>query len=261
MNTCSFAKTFFRIAALWLLALQHTVPANAAELKTSGRDSAPFFEIKKGVASGVCPDIYAALERIDPTLRIRGAGRVLSLSLNERALQTGAETINCAFGKSPQRDAFLRYVQLINTAQMVIAVRAEDPIQNLQDLEQLKELSKGDPVIVRRGTVFAERLKQRDVVVDDSSGDNFDNLRKLVFNRGRFYYNIDYLMAAQLKTSPWAQKIRVLPTTFERQPLYLVVSRKVDPAVDARIVAAFKVLEKNGELNAIFGKYGLTAEQ
>lgn len=143
---------------------------------------------------------------------------------------------------------------------MVVAVRADDPIDNLRDLEHLKLLSKDDPVIVRRGTVFADRLKQLGVVVDDSSGDNADNLRKLVFKRGRFYYNIDYLMATQLRDPMFDQKVRVLPRAFEPQPMYLAVSKRVDPAVDGRIVAAFKVLRTRGELAEIFKKYGMSPD-
>ena len=248
--------------SLWtfVLALLLVFPAQAGELATSGRDSDPFFRFKGGVVSGICPDIYAALERVDPSIQIRGADKLLSLSLNERALETGSEAINCGFGQSPHRDPFVRYTQLVTTRRMVLAVRADDPLDTVHDLQQLKLLSKDSPVLVRRGTVFADRLKQLGVVVDDSSADNDDNLRKLVFKRGRFYYNIDYLMTAQLKAPMFAQKIRVLPTALEPQPMYLVVSRKVDPAVDAQIVAAFKVLRNSGELSAIINKYGLTVD-
>ncbi|OYU44759.1 MAG: hypothetical protein CFE44_11160, partial [Burkholderiales bacterium PBB4] len=231
----SRSNEFFILQAtsLWtfVLALLLAFPAQAGELATSGRDSEPFFRVKGGVVSGICPDIYAALERVDPSIQIRGAGKVLSLSLNERALEIGSDAINCGFGQSPHRDAFVRYTQLVTTRQMVVAVRADDPLVAVHDLHQLKLLSKGSPVIVRRGTVFADRLKQLGVVVDDSSADNEDNLRKLVFKRGRFYYNIDYLMTAQLKAPMFDQKVRVLPTSLEAQPMYLVTSRKVDPAV------------------------------
>ena len=254
-------KHVARTAPLWALVLLAGFPARATELPTSGRDSAPFFIVKDGVASGVCPDIYAALERVDPSLRIRGAARLLSLSLNERALESGAEAVNCGLGQSPQRDAFVRYTQLIKTTSMVVAVRTDDPIDAVRDLEQLKLLSQADPVIVRRGTVFAERLKNMGVVVDDDSADNATNLRKLTFKRGRFYYNIDYLMAEQLRNPQVASKIRVLPTAFEPQPVFLVVSRKIDPAVDAKITSAYKVLRKNGELAAIFAKYGMIQDE
>ena len=236
-------------------------PAHAGEIATSSRDSAPFFIVKDGVASGICPEIYVALERVDASLQIRGANKQLSLSLNERAPESGSESINCGMGRSPHRDPFVRYTQLIKTTHMVVAVRADDPIDSVRDLEQLKKLSQSNPVIVRRGTVFADRLKQQGVVVDDSSADNAANLRKLVFKRGRFYYNIDYLLATQMRDPMFAQKIRVLPTSFEPQPMYLVTSAKLDPAVDARIVAAFKVLRKNGELASIFAKYGLNVDE
>ncbi|QDL52953.1 substrate-binding periplasmic protein [Rhodoferax aquaticus] len=234
--------------------------SQATELSTSARDSEPFFVVKDGVASGVCPDLYAALERVDPSLQIRGANKVLSLSLNEQALALGTDAINCGFGQSPHRDGIVRYAQKITTSHMVVAVRADDPIEQLRDLQQLKTLSLEHPVIVRRGTVFADRLKQLGVVVDDSSTDNAANLRKLVFKRGRFYYNIDYLMAAQMRDPMVSEKLRVLPTSLEPQPLFIVVSKKLDPGVDARITAAFKVLKANGELSAIFKKYGIAQD-
>lgn len=247
----------------WAIALALLLggPAHAVELTTSGRDSDPFFRFKDGVVSGICPDIYAALERVDPSIQIRGANKLLSLSLNERALETGSDAINCGLGQSPHRDALVRYTQLITTRRMVIAVRADDPLGDVRDLQQLKLLSKESPVIVRRGTVFADRLKQLGVVVDDSNSDNEANLRKLVFKRARFYYNIDYLMTAQLRAPMFNQKVRVLPTSLEDQPMYLVVSRKVAPAVDAQLAAAFKVLRNSGELSAIVKRHGLTVDR
>jgi polar amino acid transport system substrate-binding protein len=255
-------KLIARLAVAWALiqAVLFGFTSQATELSTSARDSAPFFVVKDGVASGVCPDLYAALERIDPSLQIRGADKVLSLSLNERALALGTDAINCGFGQSPHRDGIVRYTQKITTSHMVVAVRADDPIVKLRDLQHLKTLSRDHPVIVRRGTVFADRLKELGVVVDDSSSDNAANMRKLMFKRGRFYYNIDYLMSAQMRDPMFGEKLRVLPVVFESQPLYLVVSKSVAPDVDARIVAAFKVLQTNGDLFAIFKRYGIAQD-
>lgn len=234
------------------------IHATAIELPTSGRDSAPFFSLKAGKASGVCPEIYDALERVNPEIRIRGAEKLLSLSINERALETGANAINCGMGKSPHRDPFVRYVELVTTTTMQVAVRRDDPIQTIRDLDELAQLSQKDPVIVRRATVFADRLKARGVVTDDSSADNAANLNKLLAGRGRFYYNIDYLFAAQMREGAMAEKVRILPTAMEKQSVYLVVSSKVDPSVDAKISAAFATLRKRGEIDAIFKRYGLS---
>jgi polar amino acid transport system substrate-binding protein len=232
--------------------------ATAVELPTSGRDSAPFFILKDGKASGVCPDIYDALERVNPEIRIRGAEKLLSLSLNEHALESGSSAINCGLGKSPHREPFVRYVELVATTTMQVAVRRDDAIQTIRDLDELAQLSKKDPVIVRRATVFADRLKERGVVIDDSSADNAANLNKLLAGRGRFYYNIDYLLAAQMRESAMAGKVRVLPTAMEKQSVYLVVSSKVDPSVDAMISEAYATLRKRGDIDAIFKRYGLS---
>lgn len=246
------------IVALFVATLSPSM-VNAIELRSSGRDSSPFFILNGGTAAGICPDIYTALERIDPDLQIRGADRKLSLSLNEKSLETGSNDINCGMGKSSRRDAFLRYIELVATTSMVIAVRDDDPIKAINDLNELAKLSKGSPVIVRRATVFADRLKEHGVSTDDSSSDSTDNLRKLIAGRGRFLYNIDYLLAEQVRDPQVAGKIRILPTKFESQEMYVVVSKKLDVTVDAKISAAYASLRKSGELEAIFKKYGLTA--
>jgi glutamate/aspartate transport system substrate-binding protein len=216
------------------------------------------FTVRGGKASGVCPDLYAALERVDKDLKIRGAERLLSLPLAERGLADGSLDINCSFGKSPQRETYLRYVDELVSTSMVIAVRADDPIVDIKNMQELVELSRqGNPIIVRRGTAFVERLQKLGAVIDHQSTDNKVNITKLINHRGRFYCNIDYLMAAQSKEAPAIGKIRILPTAFEPQVTYIVVSKKLPDSVDRRIHAAMAELRRTGELGQILGRYGL----
>lgn len=230
----------------------------ALELRAASRDSEPVFIVRNGQPSGVCPDIYAALERIDKDFKFRGLERRLSLPLVDRGLATGSLDVDCSLGKSPQRDTYLRYVDEVLNTSMVVAVRADDPLVEIKDMQELVKLSKqGNPVIVRRGSVFADRLEQLGAVIDNQSTDNKANISKLINSRGRFYYNIDYLMAAQAKEPPGLGNIRILPTKFEPQVTYMVVSKKLDPSVDKRIQAAMAELRKSGELQRILAKYGV----
>ena len=236
--------------------------AEPLELRTASRDSEPMFIVRDGKVSGVCPDIYAALGRIDRDLKIRGVDRLLSLPLAERGLADGSLDINCSFGKSPQRDTYMRYLEEVVRTSMVVAVRVDDPIVDVKDLQELVRLSKqGDTIIVRRGTAFVERLEKLGAVIDNQSTDNKVNLSKLINRRGRFYYNIDYLMAAQLREPSAAGKIRMLPTAFEPQVTYIAVSNKVPPSVDKRIQAAMAELRTTGELQQILTRYGLSPSE
>lgn len=232
--------------------------AEVLELRAASRDSEPIFILRGGQVSGVCPEIYAALERVDKDLKIRGVERRVSLPLAERGLANGSLDIDCSLGKSVRRDGYLRYLEEMVRTSMVVAVRADDPIADVKDIQELVELSKqGNSIIVRRGTVFAERLERLGAVIDDQSTDNKVNITKLINNRGRFYYNIDYLMEAQSKEEPARGKIRILPTAYESHATYIVVSQKLDPRVDRRIHAAMTELRKTGELQRIFKKYGV----
>jgi polar amino acid transport system substrate-binding protein len=250
------------LVMLWLSLLAPWATAQPLELRTVGRDSEPMFILRGGQASGVCPDIYAALERVDKDLKIRGAERLLSLPLAERGLEDGSLDINCSFGKSPQRDTYLRYVDELVSTSMVIAVRADDPIVDIKNMQELVRLSQqGNPIIVRRGTAFVERLQKLGAVIDYQSTDNKVNITKLINRRGRFYYNIDYLMAVQVKEEPGLGKMRILPTAFEPQVTYIVVSKKLPLSVDKRIQAAMAELRKTGELQQILTRYGLSATE
>lgn len=250
------------LVILWLGLLAQCAAAQPLELRTVGRDSEPMFMARGGKASGVCPDIYAALERVDKDLKIRGVERLLSLPLAERGLADGSLDINCSFGKSPQRDTYLRYVDELMRTSMVIAVRADDPIADIKDMQELVSLSKeGNPIIVRRGTAFVERLQKLGAVIDYQSTDNKVNIAKLINRRGRFYYNVDYLMAVQAKEAPAVGRIRILPTAFEPQVTYIVVSNRLPPSVDKRIQAAMAELRKTGELQQILTHHGLSAPE
>jgi polar amino acid transport system substrate-binding protein len=236
--------------------------AQPLELRTAGRDSEPMFSVRDGKASGVCPEIYAALERVDKDLKIRGVERLLSLPLAERGLADGTLDINCSFGKSPQRDTYLRFVDELVRTSMVVAVRADDPIVDIKDMQELVKLSKqGNPIIVRRGTAFVERLQKLGAVIDQQSTDNKVNITKLINQRGRFYYNIDYLMAVQVQEEPGLGKMRILPTALEPQVTYIAVSKKLPLSVDMRIQAAMAELRKSGELQQILTRYGLKAPE
>ena len=62
-----------------------------------------------------------------------------------------------------------------------------------------------------------------------------------------------------MREGDMAKNVRILPTAMEKQSVYLVVSSKVDPGVDAKISAAYATLRKRGEIDAIFKRYGLSA--
>ena len=115
---------------------------------------------------------------------------------------------------------------------------------------------RGDRIIVRRSSVFAERLEQLGAKIDNQSTDNRVKMTKLINRRGGFYYNIDYLLATQAKEESGLGKIRILPNSFETQSAYIVVSNNLPASVDKRIRAAMAELRQTGELRQILAKYG-----
>jgi len=56
----------------------------------------PKWMLRDGRADGVCPDILAAIEKIEPRLRFRGQTELRSVPTIERALENGEIDCSCA---------------------------------------------------------------------------------------------------------------------------------------------------------------------
>jgi len=203
---------------------------------------------------GICPDIMAAIERIEPLLRFVGYQRnSRSLSGIEAGLDTGTLDAACGLVSSPRRLAIGQPVgKPIFFVRHYLAVRKDDPvaITSTADLARL-----GDLVTTQRASVFTERLRDAGVRVDDATDDNGVNLRKVLAGHGRFAYVNDLTLRYLIRKERLEDRVRVLPVVLGDEPMYFWVGHRADPALAPLLGAAIDRLKASGELDRIYARW------
>lgn len=203
-------------------------------------------------AEGICPDIINALERVEPRLRFWGYARGRSLPTIEAGLGSGEVDAACGLVASPQRRRVARTVgKPLFPIRHRLAGRADDPavVDSIDDLVRLGAL-----VNTGRGSPFGQQLARAGVPVDDSTGDNQVNLRKILAGHGRFTYMNELTLMRYIHANGWQDKIRVLPVLKE-EPAYFWVSRKADPEAVSLIDGALARIRASGELDRIYARW------
>lgn len=230
-------------------------PARAQALvaRIAGQEAlAPKWVYLRNSVVGICPDILAAVERVEPRLRFVGYRQSRSLPGIEVGLEGGTVDAACALMPSARREAIAERVgPSLYVVRHRLAARSGDPaeVRSVEDLARLDAL-----VVGQRGGVFIERLKAAGVLVDDATDDNGVNLRKVLAGHGRFVEMNDMTMQHYLRNGGLEGRMRILPVVMGVEPAYFWVSRKADPAIARLLGPALERLKASGELDRIYAQ-------
>jgi polar amino acid transport system substrate-binding protein len=206
--------------------------------------------------AGICPDIMAAVERVEPRLHFKGYRSSRSLPGIEAGLESGSLDAACALVGSPRRQAIaVAAGKPVYVTRHLLAARAGDQavVRDMQDLVRLGAL-----VTSQRGSVFTDALKAAGVRVDDATDDNGVNLHKMLAGHGRFAYLNELTLKHYLRSEDLGARVRVLPVVLGAQPSYFWVSRKADPSLAPMLGAALDRLRADGELDRIVAHWAAT---
>lgn len=243
--------------ARWLactLVLAGSATAGPMAVQVMAQESIPpKWIVGNKSVEGLCPDILAAIERIEPRLQFTGFDRGRSLPVIEHALETGGVSAACALLDSPRRRsvAIRSRVTLYDVRHRLAAVAGDrQVVANFDDLVRLNPL-----VNTARGSAYILQLKERGIEVDDSTGDNIVNLRKILHGHGRYTYMNELSLLHFIRAERLEDKVRMLPAVFNEEPVYFWVSRKADPALAPIIDQALARLKANGELGRIYERW------
>lgn len=222
-----------------------TVPVLAQE------SVAPKFVLEDGKPpQGLCPEIMAAVEAVEPRLRFAGFDRARSLAFIEDAVGRGKALAACALVDSRiRRDIAVRVNVPLYEARYRLAAATGDQgaaVRSLDELARSRQL-----VNTARGSGYVEELKARGVAIDDSTGDSVVNLRKTAYGHGRYTYLNEMSMFYYIRAAGLERQLTVLPTVFRAGALYFWVSKRADPSVAPMLEAALIRLKANGELERI----------
>ena len=228
--------------------------APVLEVRVAGQEAlAPKWVQSGGGVAGICPDILAALERVQPRLHFTGIRQSRSLSAIEDGLAGGRLDAACALLDSPRRAALARRVgKPVYTVRHLLAARSDDAVEirGVADLVRLRAL-----VTSHRSSPFTEQLKAAGVRIDDATDDNGVNLRKMLAGHGRFAYMNELTLRHYIHAGHLEGRVRILPVALASEPSYFWVSRKADPALAALLGAALDRLKASGELDRIYARW------
>ncbi|WP_083941351.1 substrate-binding periplasmic protein [Pseudoduganella violaceinigra] len=223
-------------------------------LHAMGQESLPpKWLLSDGQAAGLCPDILAAIARLEPRLRFTGQQEFRSVLVIEQGLLSGSVHVACALLDTATRREIADPVeQPLYISRQRLAAAAGDTavVNNLDDLARLKPL-----VNTSRGAAYIDFLRDRGIEVDDSTGANLTNLKKILAGHGRFFYMNELTLHWLIRENKLQDKIKLMPAVLKADPLYLWVSKKAPPQAFAMLANAIGRLQDSGELARIYARW------
>ncbi|MES2299176.1 MAG: transporter substrate-binding domain-containing protein [Pseudomonadota bacterium] len=226
----------------------------AIEVRLMAQESiAPKWIAHEGASTGLCPDIVAAIEKIEPRLRFSSMGVGRSVPVIEKGLESGAVAAACALLDTPHRRQIAHIVgkPLYTVRHRLAGVAGEKAdINNLADLIRLNAV-----VTTTRGAGYTEQLRALGLQVDDTSGDVALNLRKVLGGHGRFVYLNELTLGWYIRAEGLDTKMYLLPAVLKEEPIYFWMSQRADPAAVALVEHAINSLADSGELKNIYQRW------
>lgn len=213
----------------------------------------PKWLVRDGRMDGLCPDILAAIEKIEPRVRFVGHDEYRSVPMIEQSLENGGVGAACALLDTPRR----RHIaQIVGAPLYTVRHRLAAAIDETAVPRNFDELVKLKPLInTARGASYSQQLRALGLTVDDSTGDNLVNLKKVAAGHGRFFYMNELTMGWLLQSNEVRGKVRMLPTVFKEEAIYFWISKKADPAAAAIVDQAINRLQASGELARIYKRW------
>jgi polar amino acid transport system substrate-binding protein len=91
--------------------------------------------------------------------------------------------------------------------------------------------------------------------VDDSTGDNVVNLKKILAGHGRFFYINEQTLTWMMQEPQFKGKVRMLDWVVKEEPIYFHVGNKAPAGAAALVGRALTTLKDNGELARIYASW------
>lgn len=210
----------------------------------------------QGSVIGMCIDIMRAIERIAPGLRFEGHQQWMPLVRVLYEVSVGQQDAACGLQRTVERLPLYHFLdQELFIVNYVLVARA-DETAIINSWDDVRKLGPQAVLLTNRGfaaTSFLEQLGG--LQIDGSAASTAVNLQKLIAGRGRFFVHRTPGLQAILVHSGVAGKVRIMPTVMSRAPLYMALSRQLDPGVAERVRSALDQMARSGELDQLLRKW------
>lgn len=236
-----------------LMGLSCAAQAQQVLVRTMGQESLPpKWIMREDQAEGLCPDILTAMEKSEPRLKFTGQDDLRSVPQIEQGLESGSLGAACALLDSERRRKAAHMAGKVYTVRHRLAAATTDKV----NVESIDELVRLKPLIATsRGAAYTEQLRALGLEVDDSTGDNLTNLRKILAGHGRFVYMNELTLMWIIRDNKLQDKVRLMPAVLKEEPIYFWVSKKADPVAQRLMTQALQKIKASGELARIYERW------
>jgi ABC-type amino acid transport substrate-binding protein len=204
---------------------------------------------------GLCAEIAAALQRIDPDLRIEGLNQAFPLRRLELMLANGDLDVFFCLLNSEQRRAQMRFLPVpLYRVNHVVAMRAGDA-RMPKGWDELRKLARKEPLLLAQGTKLASTLQRADVAFTETARNDRDALMMLLRGRTAAVYGQDLNLRLAARSAGLEGQVRISTQVFEEDVQYAVVSRRLPDAIADRLTERLRQLSASGEIARLAERY------
>lgn len=204
---------------------------------------------------GLCAEIAAAVQRIDPELRIEGLNQAFPLRRLELMLSNGDLDVFFCLLNSEQRRAQMRFLPVpLYRVNHVVAMRAGDA-RMPKGWDELRKLARKEPLLLAQGTKLASTLQRADVAFTETARNDRDALMMLVRGRTAAVYGQDLNLRLAARSAGLEGQVRISTQVFEEDVQYAVVSRRLSDAIADRLTERLRQLSASGEIARLAERY------
>jgi polar amino acid transport system substrate-binding protein len=205
---------------------------------------------------GFCIDIMHAIEHADPGIHFVLDPEWQSLARMEAGLETGKLDASCAMLRNDAREGKMRFLEPpLLVAKFYLAVRADDDV-TVRSWDDVRRLGNDGVVLTIAGHGTLKKLQAfGGLKIDSGAKDPATNLQKLLAGRGRFFYHRSPGIREEILSAGLEGRIKLLPAPMDTQPLYMTVSKKLQPEKAERLQKAIMQISGSGELKKLLKKW------
>jgi ABC-type amino acid transport substrate-binding protein len=210
---------------------------------------------------GLCPDIFKAVQKIDPGLQFTWNKPALPERRLLSELGVGDIDVACGFERTPEREQQFQIPEVVLFEKTLVAVVRDGDGLDLNSFTDLKALAGKDTILVDAGSQVPARLRQLGVLkVDEGAASSSINLQKLLMGRGRVFLYDDPAVDWEARRAHFGAKLHAIPAALDVTRYYMLLSQRLPPALAQRLGKALARLRDNGSLREIIERWAPRVE-
>ncbi len=158
--------------------------------------------------------------------------------------------------RTDDRDRYLKFSEIpVYETYYQFAVRSED-VFLYPSVGAIVRDSENEAVLLTTADTNEGFLKSAGIKrIDAGAGTVTENLKKLIAQRGRWYFASSLSLKTTIKRKGFASAVAVLPLKLIPTKIYIVFSSRAQPGMVAQINAGMAHLAASGELERIRLRY------